>query len=334
MANDLGLAAGAGGGMAYKLFQDLLLRRFTEQQAALKQQNAETGFGLDRERLGLDRSKLGEDARQFNEAGARSDRQFSEQASTRVAQARNLNANADKDIYDISPGKRTADMKDRLTEIEAQGKNQRAVAGIRQRDRYQLQDAVDEKTHQPIKVRVDLDTGEATPVRVIGGNIRVGKGKTLTPQQQGEVGSYDSVLKESSRILDLLHKSGLDKENNPINPRMRSYIAQKLKVNGSDPVVDQVIQNIGYLQTVALRSAAGNQRLTHDLMETFKPHIGDTESSGARIATILPELQRQIGDRRANLYRLAGVDDPNEANAANGDAAAKAQAMIDKYRKQ
>lgn len=140
---DMGLAAGAGGGMAYKLLQDMLQRRFLEEQEAARQKNAEVNQAQGWQQLGDTRAyhqaseaRLRDtdarEGRQFDTTEARQNSEFKALEPVRIGQARNANSNAATNDWQRSPEKRAADQKDALELENARGNHQVQAAQVRQ----------------------------------------------------------------------------------------------------------------------------------------------------------------------------------------------------------
>jgi hypothetical protein len=205
----------------------------------------------------------------------------------------------------------------------------RVVAGLKQPGQGPQPQLFFDKDGKPHAIQ--FQNGVANEIK-LPDNIT---GKTapstkLSSQQQSEVENYDAVLREATRINSLLKKTGLDQDNNPLASHSRAFIAQKLGVTADDPSVDQLLQNVGYLQSLALRSAAGNQRMTQNLQKIFQQHVPEPSAPGKRIAALTGELQRQLGERRADVYRLAGVTDPNVATDQGGSSGFQVIGVRDK----
>lgn len=314
-AQDMGLGGAGAGAAAYQVFQDMLARRFAEEQFQQKVAESQAQNGLEQQRINQQgrqfdatNSRLGGE---FNTTEGRLNSQFAAGGPQRAANVANTQEETASSIDKRSPETRMHDLQDKQTLARTEGAIQAGLES--QKEKFQSQQPVsfiNQTDGSPVMMRINPDN-TTTPIQLPAGLApKNGMGK-LSPPQQNEAANYDAVIREGQNIMQQLKTSGLDKDNNILDARSRNFIANKLKVSSNDPAVDKMMQNIGYLQTVALRSAAGNQRLTNYVAEVFKPHIGDTETTGSKLATIIPELMRETTARRADLYKIARVPDPS-----------------------
>lgn len=330
--NAMGLDMGGGGAAAYQLFKDMLAQRFADAQFAFQQKEAADKGDEEKQALAekareadQDNSRI-RDIAVANEQGVNSrfqteqgrlSSEFDANAPIRIAQAAEIASNTARNNYDISPQAVADKLKVAQGEAAAQGAQARQTEGMRETyetTRPVIMQSTDGTGARAMQYNPDTQQYEAVATPA-GMAPKGAPTPTLKGADSVAASEYDNVIREATRLQGLLKQSGLDKDNSMISAYTRDALAKKLKISSNDPALDVITQNLGYLQTQALRGAAQGQRLTQPLIDIFAPHIASPSMSGARIAETLPEMLRQVTSSRKQLYTNARVADPGVINA-------------------
>lgn len=325
--NGLGLGQGMAGGAAYDMLMQLLKNRFADQQENDK-------MFVERAKLAHDDNVATESAREYNVTQgdlmnrfqtdqSRQNSEFAAGAPYRAAQTANVGANTDHTKWEMSDAKRAADLSDaqarqkaategQLRVTGAEGANTLAAERLKETDlRTRPIQVTGPDGHELSMIQLDPTTNQYGSVPVPAGLAPKGSPTSgLKGPQADEIAQYNSVIREGTRIMDALHRSGLDQDNSLLKARGRDFVARSLKVSTNDPLVDEMMQNVGYLQANALQAAGRGQRLTKPLLDLLAPHIGSTDTSGSRLATLLPQLIKETAARRADVLQGLRASDP------------------------
>ena len=137
--------------------------------------------------------------------------------------------------------------------------------------------------------------------------------------EKTRIAEMDSGLQEAERLMTVLKVHGLDKDNNPIGPRIAALAARQ-GINPGDIPAD-IVQGAGYTKAklFATLSKGGGRSLAQ--YKDMTAHLPESIQTGKQMFDVLTALNREYQGNRHNILRAAAVADedyPFEHTKTNG----------------
>lgn len=145
-------------------------------------------------------------------------------------------------------------------------------------------------------------TGEITPGQIPEG-MKGGKPARLTQQQQTTQTDLNTAEVEGVKLLEQLHATGLDKSNDPGDPRWTKFLVNNLKVAPADAAKGSAQWSAAYINATLSRTLMGG-RPSQYIAELMQPHLPQQGMSGMQLANVTRKVLGTVDGKR---QELAGV---------------------------
>jgi hypothetical protein len=160
-----------------------------------------------------------------------------------------------------------------------------------------------------------------------------GQTRKLLATEVAQLSDINTAEVEGVKLLQYLKQNGLDKSNDPLDPRWNNFLATKLKMAGS-PDAGDAQQRTAFVQAVALRGLMQG-RPSKYMAELFGQHLPSGKMTGQKLYQVLNDVLQQGSERRQELGSLtgAGIKEPVSGQTFSqwqkilADEAAKQQAQ-------
>lgn len=136
--------------------------------------------------------------------------------------------------------------------------------------------------------------------------LHKGTGVKLTQSQVESVASINTAETEGVKILDALHKTGLDKSNDPMDPRWAKFVVSTLKMAPADWQKADIQQRTAFVQASVLANLVKG-RPNKYIAEIYNQHVPQGNMTGQQLAHVLVNVLQQGSEKRDEYANLTGV---------------------------
>lgn len=149
-------------------------------------------------------------------------------------------------------------------------------------------------------------TGKTTPITLPDGQS-YGKAKQIPPTIADNVAGANAAEIEAVKILRQLQATGLDKSNDPIDPRLNKFLINTLRMAPDDLTKADMQQRIGFVNATLTRALMGSRPSQYVAKEIIQPHLPQQNQTGMLLANTLKNVLQQVGERRNEFAHTIGV---------------------------
>lgn len=140
--------------------------------------------------------------------------------------------------------------------------------------------------------------------------------KDLAVSEVDQLSGIGTAEVEGVKILQQLHKSGLDKSNNPTDPRWEKFVVGTLKMAPTDWNKADIQQRTAFVQAALTRSLMG-ARPSQYVAQMIQQHMPQGEMTGAQLNHVLNNVLQQGTERRKELANYSGKTIPEPTSGTN-----------------
>jgi hypothetical protein len=132
-----------------------------------------------------------------------------------------------------------------------------------------------------------------------------GPGQRLPVSAVDRVTGMNTAEVEGVKILTALKQSGLDRVNDPTDPRWQKFLAGTLKMSSSDLTSSDIQQRTAYVQAAILKSLMAG-RPSKWIADIYMQHIPSGDMTGSKLKQVVTNVLQQTGEQRKEMETLYG----------------------------
>jgi len=132
--------------------------------------------------------------------------------------------------------------------------------------------------------------------------------KPLTQTQVDQISSMNAGETQGVKVLAALKNAGLDKVNDPLDPRWQKFWAATLKISTDDLAKMDIQQRTAYVQAQMVKALLGG-RPAQWTTQLFLQHLPDGAMTGSKLNQVMNDVLEQVNAKRDEIKALTGRDD-------------------------
>lgn len=148
--------------------------------------------------------------------------------------------------------------------------------------------------------------GEMIPVQMPEG-MAAGRTRQIPATIADNTAGINAAEIESVKILRALRKTGLDRSNDPLDPRFNQFLVNTLRIAPKDLEKGDMQQRIGFVNATMTRALMGSRPSQYVAKEIIQPHLPQQNMTGAQLARVLTDVLQQAGERRNEFAHTLGL---------------------------
>lgn len=172
----------------------------------------------------------------------------------------------------------------------------------------QIQPIHSPDTGQETLATVRRRSGDITPLTMPAG-FESGKARDIPATIADNTAGINTAEIEGVKILRQLRAMGLDRVNDPLDPRWQRFLVNTLKVAPEDLRKADMQQRIGFVNANLTRALMGSRPSQYVAQTIIQPHLPKQEMTGQQLDLVLRNVLEQAQERREQFAgTLFGID--------------------------